>query len=306
MEEQVYWECQCASWCEETCLETDPEYRFSWEVPNLRFFSDREFPVGKKMAGEDVIWAFSHLIEEYTSRTLTYGQDTYKAFLGLVHILEDLTGAKIFQGLYVSEFNRNLCWDNGASSNLRSGNEFPSWSWLAWTGRSRLTSQGPQNHIPLIACYRVCSNKFGEQALVPLSHDFRQMDRFDTLSVRDVAINVRSKLRDDFHIVFWAEAALLDVRHNLYHTDPNLNPSKDEYRRIGYMHSGGNLRNGVQEFLRIRIDAYDDFADHEHPRMLQLLMVSWQDGIARREGVASFSAHEWTRAKPQRKLIVMG
>lgn len=306
MEEQVYWECQCASWCEETCLETSPEYRFSWEVSNLRFFSDREFPVGKRMAGDDVIWAFSHLIEEYTSRTLTFGQDTYKAFSGLVRILEDLTGAKIFQGIHVSEFNRSLCWYNEESSNLRSENEFPSWSWLAWTGRSRLTSQGPQNHIARITCYRVCSNKFGEQKLVPISHDLRPKSSFDTLSVHDLAINVRSKLRDDFHIVFWAEAALLDVRNNLYHPDPDLNPSKNEYKRIGYMHRGGKDRSGVQEFILIRVEAYDEFEDDEDPRKVQLLMISWQDGIARREGVASFHAHEWTRAKPQRKLIVMG
>ena len=306
MEEQVYWECQRASWCEETCLETGPEYRFSLEVPNLRFFSDRDFPVGKKMAGEDVIWVFSSLIEEYTSRTLTCGQDTYKAFSGLVRILEDLTGATIFQGLHVSEFNRCLCWKNGESSNLRSGNQFPSWSWLAWTGRSRLISQGPHNHIPLIVCYRVCSNKFGEQELVPLSHDLRQKDRFDTLSVRDLAINVRSKLRDDFHIVFWAEAALLDVCGDLYHTDPELNPSTKKYRRIGYMRSGRKDRIGVQEFILIRIEAYDDSADYENPREVQLLMISWQDGIARREGLASFYAHEWTRAKPKRKLIIMG
>ena len=51
-------------------------------------------------------------------------------------------------------------------------------------------------------CYRVCSNKIGEQECAPLSHDLRQKDNFSTLSVRDLAINVRSKLRDDFHIVF--------------------------------------------------------------------------------------------------------
>ena len=289
MEEQVYWECQRASWCEETCLETSPEYRFSWEVPNLDFFSDREFPVGKKMAGDDVIWAYSRLIKEYTSRTLTCGEDTYSAFSGLVHILEDLTGAKIFQGLHESEFNRCLCWNNRESSNLRSGNEFPTWSWLAWTGCSSLTSQGPQNHIPVIVCHRVCSNAFGEQELVPLSHDLRQKDRCDKLSVRDLPINVRSKLRDDFHIVFWAEAALLDVGGDL-----------------GYWHLSALGRTGVHEFIRIRIEAYNEFADSEHPRLAQLLMISWQDGIAKREALTSFEAHEWTMAKPQRKLIVMG
>ena len=128
---------------------------------------------------------------------------------------------------------------------LRSGKEFPSWSWLAWTGRSRLTSQRPQNYMALIVCYRVCSNQFGEQELVPLSHDLRQKNRFDTLNLRDLDINVRSKLRDDFHIVFWAEAALLDVSGNLLRTDPEINPSRNDHRRIGYMHSGRNDIFGI-------------------------------------------------------------
>ncbi|KAL9063781.1 MAG: hypothetical protein Q9161_009279 [Pseudevernia consocians] len=310
MQEQLYWECQRASWCEETCLEaspeTGPEYRFSWEVPSLNFFSDREFPIGKKMAGEDVIWAFSRLIEEYTSRTLTRKQDTYRAFSGLVHILEDLTGAKIFQGLHVSEFSRSLCWYNGESSSLRSGNEFPTWSWLAWTGRSTLTSSGPQNHIPLIVCYRVCFNEFGEQELVPISHDSRRKDGLDTPSMRDLAINVRSKLRDDFHIVFWAEVALLDVHGVRYDADAELEPSKNEYRPIYNVYPSGHGRIGVQEFIRIRIEAYDEFADRNHPRKVELLMISWKDGIARREAEAFFDVHEWTEAKPQQKLIVMG
>ena len=309
MEEQVYWECQCASWCEETCLETSPEYRFAWEGRDPWFFSDRKFPVGKKMAGGDVIWAFSALVEEYTSRTLTFEQDAYRAFSGLVRILGDLTGADFLLGIHVSEFNRSLCWHNEESSVLRSGDEFPSWSWLAWTGPISLTSQGPQNHTARIVCYRACSNNPGKQQLVPVSHDVRQKNRFDAPSVHDLAIRVRSKLRDDFHIIFWAEAALLSVPHtgysSLYHTDPDLNPSKEEYRRIGFMYSGHG-KSGVQEFILIRIEAYNDFADDEHPRQVNLLMISWQDGIARREGSASFDAHEWTRAKPQRKLIVMG
>ena len=307
MEEQVYWECQHASWCEETCLETSPEYQFSWEVPHFRFFSDRDFPVGEKMAGEDVIRAFSRLIEEYTSRTLTYEQDTYKAFSGLVQILEDLTGAKVFQGLHVSEFNRSLCWDHGQSSNPRFGNEFPTWSWLAWTGRSWLLGQDFQNNSPLIVCYRVCSNKFGEQELVPVSHDLHQTDRFNTLSVRDLAINVRSKLRDDFHIVFWAEAALLDVvRGNSYRTDSEPNASKNEIRRIDYLHLSGNDRTGVQEFIRIQIEAPSKLSTSRNFQMLHLLMISWQDGIARREGLATFNAYEWEKAMPRPKLIVMG
>ena len=306
MEEQVYWECQRASWCEETCLETDPKYRFRWEVPNLRFLSDIDFPVGKRMAGKDVIWSYSRLIEEYTSRTLTCAQDTYKAFSGLVHILEDLTGAEIFHGLHVSAFNRSLCWDHKGSSSLRPGDEFPTWSWLAWTGQSTLASQGPQTHIPLVSSYRVRSNKYRERELTLVTRSLRYDDGSDTLSVRDLAIDVRLQLRDDFHIVFWAEAALLDNRRRFSWPNKDPEPPNNEYKPIYYVNSGENDRYGVQEFIRIRIEAYDEFASSEDTRWLQLLMISWQDGIARRVGVASFDSRKWTEAKPQRKLIVMG
>ena len=309
MKEQVYWECQCGSWCEETCLETSSGYRFEWESRDPQFVSARKFPPGKRMAGEDAIWAFSALIENYTSRTLTYELDGYRAFSGLLQILENLTGASIFWGIHVSEFSRILCWHNEESATLRPGETFPSWSWLAWTGHISLTSQGPQNHIAQIACYRVCSDGSGVKRLIPVSHDSRQ-DKSDTLSVDALATNVMSQLRDDFHIVFWAESALLSVPHtsygDLYHVDPNLNPPKGTYRRIGFMYAGRRDRMGAQEFLLIRSEPYDDFQGHENPRKINLLMISWHDGIARREGVASFDAHEWTRANTQRKLIVMG
>lgn len=309
MEEQVYWECQCASWCEDTCLEASPERHLRWDGPDVRFFSETDFPAGKQMVGEDVIWALSRLIEEYTSRALTFEKDAYRAFSGLVQILEDLTGARFLQGIYVSTFSRSLHWHDEGSSTLRSGDEFPSWSWLAWTGRISLTSQGPQNQIAQIECYCARSDENGEISLVPISHHIRQKNSLYVVGAHDLAINVRSKLRNDFHIVFWAEAAFLSVPHgdhNLYHIDPELNPPREKYRRIGFMYSERKRRTGVQEFILVRIEAYNEFADDEHPRQVDLLMISWHDGIARREGIGSFDAHEWTRAKPRRKLIVMG
>ncbi len=55
MNEHVYWECQCASWYEETCLETSLERHWTWGGPDVRFFSERDFPARKQMVGEDVI-----------------------------------------------------------------------------------------------------------------------------------------------------------------------------------------------------------------------------------------------------------
>ena len=79
----------------------------------------------------------------------------------------------------------------------------------------------------------------------------------------DLAINARSKLRNDIHIVFWAEAALLDIRGDRYYTGPEPNSSKTEYRRIGYSYSGRKDTIGVQDFILIRLEAYNDFADDD-------------------------------------------
>ena len=68
MEVQVYWECQCASWCEETCLEAGPVTRCV--RPGTQTFSNAKFPAGERILCRTAIWSFSDLVEEYTSRSL--------------------------------------------------------------------------------------------------------------------------------------------------------------------------------------------------------------------------------------------
>ena len=150
----------------------------------------------------------------------------------------------------MSEFNLSLCWSTAESSNLRSGNEFPSWSWLAWIGRSILRYYGPLTQVALVDFCRVRSNTSKEQELVLISHDLSQKDRSDTLSIRDLAVNVRPKLRDDFHIVFWAEAALRNVLGNRLQTHPQLESPECE-DDTSYVESGGRYSNGVHEFVLI-------------------------------------------------------
>lgn len=309
MEEQVYWECQCASWCEETCLEAGPVTRCIWPGKPM-FFSNEDFPAGQRMLGEDSTRPFSDLVREYTSRSLTFERDSYKAFSGLVQILEQLTGAKFLHGIPVPDFNRSLFWLNRVGSSLRSGEHFPSWSWLAWTHSIELTPMGSLNRVEEIKCYCLCSDSSGRKQIVPVSDSLHLQCNHRTIKAHEIGIHSWSKLRNGFHILFWAMSAVLDVvdggynirGFNIRHITPESNPPKEEYSDIGHMVGSEGFSKGAHEFVLIESepDRYDC------PDVVHLLMISWQDGIAIRLGAAKCRARAWEKAMPQRKLIIMG
>ena len=258
------------------------------------------------MLGEDAIRSFSYLVEGYTSRSLTFETDSYRAFGGLVQILDELTGARFWHGIPVPDFNRRLFWVNQEESTLKSGEKFPSWSWLAWTGSISMIPCGPLKQVAKVISYCLCIDSSGRKHLVPVSNDLHIQYRYDTIKANDIAIHSWSKLRVGFHIVFWAMSAILIVVNGGYgirHTVPEHNPTEDEHGRHGHVvAASGGYTNGAHEFVHIETELeLDDCARHVH-----LLIISWQDGIARRVGAAIFDAHEWMMAMPQRKLIVMG
>ena len=198
------------------------------------------------MVGEDAIWSFSHLVQEYISRSLTYECDSYRALSGPAQILTDLTGARFLHGIPGPEFNRRLFWGNGARSTLRSNAGFPSWSWLAWTGTIYLARQGPQNQVGEVFCYCIWSDSSSQRRLVGVSDDQHLQYRCDITEVQDIGTDTWCKLRDRFHIVFWARSAILNVRsggYNICHDFKERNRPIGEYRRrTGFMYGGGKDR----------------------------------------------------------------
>lgn len=135
-EEQVYFECRAANFCETVDLLRD------WDGWNI-FMPSREqrgFP-----------WLILARIAEYSKRQVTYQSDTLKAFLGILasyqkhqHPVYHHYGVPILPPAvkgpkgWPSSIRRplsdgflaGLCWQQQAPGHRRAG--FPSWSWTGW------------------------------------------------------------------------------------------------------------------------------------------------------------------------------
>lgn len=304
-EEQVYWECQCASWCEDICLEVGPDIR--WTVSEQpMFFSNEVFPAGQRMLGKDSIRPFSDLVQEYTSRSLTFENDSYRAFAGLIRVLEQRTGARFWHGIPVPDFNRCLFWRNDVvGSTLKSGRHFPSWSWLAWTGSTVMMLRASSDHTERIKCHGLSTDNSDRRRLVPVSDDLQLSCEYDTIKAYEIATYLWPKLRDGFHIFFWTMSAVLTISDGgcgICNIFSGRNPPERKYTRFGHVFGSEGSTDGAQEFVLIGSEANE--MDY-HGRAL-LLMISWQDGIASRVGAAYCDPLQWEDAMPQRKLIIMG
>ncbi|KAL9617163.1 MAG: hypothetical protein Q9160_008017 [Pyrenula sp. 1 TL-2023] len=149
--EQVYWECEEAFWCEDSfCdfphISPDPhrsslcggELNLTWnsDVPTFDHF-------------------YRTVLEEYSRRSLTYDSDGLNAFSGIIRAFERSAGQPFFWGMPTAFLESTLAWGSrNYSLRRRNGNElsihearkanwFPSWSWAGWTssGNGKLDNQ---------------------------------------------------------------------------------------------------------------------------------------------------------------------
>ncbi|KAG0603161.1 hypothetical protein M758_10G070800 [Ceratodon purpureus] len=148
---QVYWECQTATWCEDSIWETTNPliYRHCFSADEFRLpwnnINEGEFE-GK----------YRKLVEEYTRRKLTHESDCLNAFTGIMNALGRGTGdpkQEFKWGLPLSFLANALKWRGNFMfwENFvleRSTKEhfistklscpFPSWSWVGWVGKVKM------------------------------------------------------------------------------------------------------------------------------------------------------------------------
>jgi hypothetical protein len=120
--EQVYWECESASRCEDAQLEMDSPFRFKWVWSHAVDFMPKSIEFSTE--------AYFRLVNRYNKRDLTYDVDAMNAFSGICDTLSTQTGTTFFWGLPTRDFVRNLLCSRGGK--LRLIKVFPIWSWLAW------------------------------------------------------------------------------------------------------------------------------------------------------------------------------
>ncbi|KAL9126458.1 MAG: hypothetical protein Q9217_004496 [Psora testacea] len=146
-DEQVFWTCQQAYFCEESYFEVPStivkHYYTNVHKLNVQHLSD---------ANSDPWTLYENLVNKYMLRELTYKGDVLAAFRAILFVMGRSTKMGFLWGLPLSRFEFALSWDtfHGVDRRIALSTipttaskqrvRFPSWSWDGMDGRSALCS----------------------------------------------------------------------------------------------------------------------------------------------------------------------
>ena len=327
MEEKIYWECKMDSWCEDSCFESHPldpvaEKRCSWNEFGGGSLSTpflEGIGLGTRLITPEENDYFSDFVYSYCRRSLSFEEDAERAFAGLLSVLSERTGAKFWYGLPIPIFDACIWWRLSGRVVPRSITIWPSWSWLAWKGGVRLgNSYGtPQNDMYEIQCYRLCLCERGQLALERVSDRSVSLEESRPVLKWDIPTAVWRKLQPSFHILFWAQTCVFHIEDDkticrVFHAPPEATEGDAGERLIGRVDRNGHgyfPLPGYHEFTLFQTEpAYREGADRDEvPQQHYTYLLSWEDGIAKREWSAEIYVDEWGKyTAPQWKLIIMG
>jgi hypothetical protein len=121
--EQVYWECRCRSWSEDTVTHPDLQFEAAG-TDQLKLPSLQSIPKPLLM---------TILSSQYTVRELSFPSDALNAFAGVLALYNAIYLEQVFWALTTSDFCRQLLWQSSLDT-LREGlktslnAKFPTWS----------------------------------------------------------------------------------------------------------------------------------------------------------------------------------
>ncbi|KAF4943498.1 hypothetical protein FGADI_13374 [Fusarium gaditjirri] len=100
------------------------------------------------------LWeAYSHAVDAYTKRKMTWQSDTVNAFIGIADLIRRGTNTKFWHAMPEFALTRSLLWYPKEPLSRRRSPDgktlFPSWSWAAWQGHVTYRGRGFHNAV----CY---------------------------------------------------------------------------------------------------------------------------------------------------------
>ncbi|KAF1851778.1 HET-domain-containing protein [Cucurbitaria berberidis CBS 394.84] len=139
--EQVYWQCQDATWCEDSNWEYSAPIKIQKHYFNL---STRDVSRPQLWNPEitDFDTQYQLFVREYTQRSLTNGDDILDAIRGILKAMHRVTGESFLWAMPMGFMEKALTWPvfdaTRGEAHLVSKTgvkvQYPSWSWVGWKG----------------------------------------------------------------------------------------------------------------------------------------------------------------------------
>lgn len=153
-ESQIYFQCSCAVFAEDTVCEDQLWHSFNQVNTTLFNSADSSAPLGEQQRfpwisrsppedSHEAIQTYRGLHYEYTERTMTYPGDVLLAFQGMISILKRTLKTEFVAGLPEKYFHEALLWIMIDRFLIRSVTKdgirsipYPSWTWAGWMAPS--------------------------------------------------------------------------------------------------------------------------------------------------------------------------
>lgn len=209
-DEQVWWRCPCATWCEQSQLETEDGVGFLLSGQTVELSLKERYSTLRPST-------YFKLVSEYAQRELSYPADALNAFKGILSILTDYSHEQFFWGFAISSFERQLYWVGKATRRTTLLDDcFPTWSWVLWKGEISFGKY--LAYKPAVVCFtiRKDGDSQGTTQLVcspPTGFGARHYDLplkdASVVSIEAIAMAYPiHPLKPDFHIFFYTYSAM--------------------------------------------------------------------------------------------------
>jgi hypothetical protein len=337
-DDQVYWSCPTADWCESLCLEPMDS------IPLCHAISKPM--IGCYEPGEiHTLARFDHahlrsLIFQYTSRKLTNESDALDAFAGLLRRFLAVTSTKTYWGhTCTSRFGESLAWISESGTRRTelcpvrqtSGNHyqvsFPSWSWLGWCGPAYDFRNDAVAAISELEFYAlaidgnikrlVSSSNWSLNADIDMSRISEQIAR-SWKGQAPIDFNPAGwddDFKDSGRLLFWTSHARLQIKQELRYSSMDSNSTEWKlYSSIGL--EVGSLKGTPipaewheNEFSFVVVSRMyvEDKRLRALPR-LNVLMITWDDleaKIASRLSSGIVDEDGWVKAEREWILLTL-
>ncbi|KAF3046057.1 hypothetical protein E8E12_010737 [Didymella heteroderae] len=141
---RVYYQCRATGMSEDIYADREGA---GWSLDLV----DAPLQMWKQLSDRS-FWVYMNVARLYSSRQLTHLKDISAAFSGIANMMECTMSAPFAFGLPTSHFDLALLWRHPGTVNRRiprgsdetsdyNGLQFPSWSWMGWTGSSTTYEQ---------------------------------------------------------------------------------------------------------------------------------------------------------------------
>ncbi|EPE31161.1 hypothetical protein GLAREA_04128 [Glarea lozoyensis ATCC 20868] len=135
---QIYWQCphgfQSADGVPAGNLMPDNANLYSAISNVLHQHLQRDVVCKSQHDRRPILTDYYNLVEEYSSRQLTYNSDKFPAFSGIARLLHPVIGASYLAGMWSNDFAQGLCWHHEIFQCRHTlSEEAPSWSWAVTT-----------------------------------------------------------------------------------------------------------------------------------------------------------------------------